>query len=154
MVMSSNRSIAKFISLLVCTILSLQLASCGTLLYPERRGQRSGELDVAVVLMDGIGLFFFIIPGVIAFAVDLHTGAIYLPSGRTGGKRRTSAPEGVSVVIYSGIERLTPGTLSDIVSTKTGHPIRLDDPNLMIKKADITADIAKELTRLSRFNVR
>src|SRR6516225_1345537 len=55
------------------------LASCGTVLYPERRGQPVGRLDVGVVALDGIGLLAFLVPGVIAFAVDFATGAIYLP---------------------------------------------------------------------------
>ena len=63
--------------------LTTQLA-CGTLLYPERRGQRSGRIDPAVAIMDGIGLLLFIIPGVVAFAIDFGSGAIYLPGGRRG----------------------------------------------------------------------
>jgi hypothetical protein len=63
--------------------LTTQLA-CGTILYPERRGQRGGRIDPAVAVMDGIGLLLFLIPGVIAFAVDFGTGAIYLPGGRRG----------------------------------------------------------------------
>jgi hypothetical protein len=55
------------------------LSSCGTVLYPERRGQPAGRLDVGVVVLDGIGLLLFLVPGVIAFAVDFATGAIYLP---------------------------------------------------------------------------
>jgi hypothetical protein len=55
------------------------LASCGTVLYPERRGQPAGRLDVGVVVLDGLGLLVFLVPGVIAFAVDFATGAIYLP---------------------------------------------------------------------------
>src|SRR5689334_12007234 len=55
------------------------LASCGTILYPERRGQTAGRLDVGVVALDGIGLLLFLVPGVIAFAVDFATGTIYLP---------------------------------------------------------------------------
>src|SRR6516165_5877668 len=57
------------------------LASCGTVLYPERRGQPTGRLDVGVVALDGIGLLVFLVPGIIAFAVDFSTGAIYLPPG-------------------------------------------------------------------------
>src|SRR3954447_22013014 len=58
---------------------ALFLASCGTLLYPERRGQPAGRLDVGVVALDGIGLLVFLVPGIISFAVDFATGAIYLP---------------------------------------------------------------------------
>lgn len=59
------------------------LAGCGTILYPERRGQSAGQLDPAVVILDGIGLLFFFIPGVIAFAVDFNNGTIYLPGTQT-----------------------------------------------------------------------
>lgn len=68
-------------------VLLLQATGCGTILYPERRGQPTGQYDTDVVILDGLGLFVGIIPGVIAFAVDLTTGAIYLPEG---GKSRAS----------------------------------------------------------------
>lgn len=77
--------------------LALQTAGCGTILHPERRGQRGGRLDVGVVVLDAIGLLFFVIPGVIAFAVDFSNGTIYLPGGG-------------------------PGILSEIRFDKTGDP--------------------------------
>ena len=58
-----------------------QMLGCGILLYPERRGQTSGRYDADVVLLDAAGLLLFIVPGVIAFAMDILTGAIYLPPG-------------------------------------------------------------------------
>jgi hypothetical protein len=64
------------------TTLLTQLAACGTVFYPDRRGQIEGKLDPVVVGGNAIGLLFFIIPGVIAFAVDFATGAIYLPEGK------------------------------------------------------------------------
>jgi hypothetical protein len=69
-------------ALLVLSLVS-QLGACGTLLYPERKGQVSGRLDIAVIALDAIGLLFYFVPGVVAFAVDFVTGAIYLPGGRT-----------------------------------------------------------------------
>lgn len=63
-------------------ILAMFTASgCGYFLYPERVGQTEGRLDPAVVALDAAGLLFGIIPGVIAFAVDITTGTIYLPEG-------------------------------------------------------------------------
>jgi hypothetical protein len=56
---------------------------CGTILYPERSGQPVGKLDIWVVLLDSIGLVYFVVPGLVAFAVDFTTGAIYLPPGVT-----------------------------------------------------------------------
>lgn len=73
------------VRVVMCALISslvLQLAGCGTVFYPERRGQKSGELDVKIVVADAIGLLFFIIPGVAAFVIDFATGAIYLPGGR------------------------------------------------------------------------
>ena len=66
---------------LVAALLLIHLfaTSCGTLLYPERRGQTSGRIDPGVAVMDGVLLVFFIVPGVLAYAVDFSTGAIYLP---------------------------------------------------------------------------
>src|SRR5262249_47382389 len=64
----------------ITAVLVFQLAGCGTILYPERRGQVGGRLDVGVVVLDAIGLLFFLIPGIIAFAVDFSNGTIYLPA--------------------------------------------------------------------------
>lgn len=59
-----------------------QLTACGTILHPERKGQKSGRIDPAIAVLDGLGLLLFLIPGVIAFAVDFSNGTIYLPGGR------------------------------------------------------------------------
>ncbi|WP_373185118.1 polyribonucleotide nucleotidyltransferase [Halopseudomonas sp.] len=67
---------------LVAAALASQLAACGTVFYPERRGQISGQIDPGVAILNGIGLLFYLVPGVIAFAVDFATGAIYLPDAR------------------------------------------------------------------------
>ena len=55
------------------------LTACGTLLYPERKGQTDGRIDPGVAAMNGVGLLLFVIPGLVAFAVDFHNGTIYLP---------------------------------------------------------------------------
>ena len=53
---------------------------CGSLMHSERCGQPHGrDIDWKVVALDGLGLILFFIPGVVAFAVDFYTGAIYLP---------------------------------------------------------------------------
>src|SRR3954470_15896810 len=56
------------------------VAGCGMILHPERRNQPpGGNMDWGVFALDSVGLLLFFIPGVIAFAVDFSTGAIYLP---------------------------------------------------------------------------
>ncbi len=64
--------------LLAITLLST-IGACGTLFYPERRGQIPGQIDPAIAAMNAIGVLFYVIPGLIAFAIDFSTGAIYLP---------------------------------------------------------------------------
>lgn len=72
----------RFITLLL--ILGMLSASgCGYLLYPERQGQKKGKLDPVVILLDGAGLFLGILPGVVAFAVDITNGTIYLSEGES-----------------------------------------------------------------------
>ena len=78
------------------TILVAHFTACGTILYPERKGQRGGQLDVGVVLLDAIGLLFFIIPGVICFAVDFSTGTIYFPPDHKNGRLELKDLERVS----------------------------------------------------------
>lgn len=77
-----------------CAVLSAallsQLSACGTLFYPERRGQIDGRIDPAIVAFDAIGLLFYIIPGLIAFGVDFATGAIYLPDAKYSVARKCS----------------------------------------------------------------
>ncbi|HDZ56728.1 MAG TPA: polyribonucleotide nucleotidyltransferase [Pseudomonas xinjiangensis] len=66
-------------SVILSAALVTQLTACGTLFYPERRGQINGEIDSAVAVLNAIGLLFYLVPGIVAFAVDFATGAIYLP---------------------------------------------------------------------------
>ncbi|WP_458734801.1 hypothetical protein [Zobellella taiwanensis] len=72
----------KSLALVLAGIITTQLAACGTVFYPERKGQISGRIDPVVAIANGIGLLFFIVPGVVAFAVDFSNGTIYLPGGR------------------------------------------------------------------------
>src|SRR5579859_5544804 len=77
-----NASLKSVTQLLVGVVLLANLTACGTLMHPERKGQRGGDIDVGVAILDGIGLLFFLIPGIIAYAVDFSNGTIYLPGGR------------------------------------------------------------------------
>ncbi|QXI17174.1 polyribonucleotide nucleotidyltransferase [Pseudomonas hamedanensis] len=67
---------------LVATLLT-QITACGSIFYPDRRGQIDGKIDPAIAALDAVGLLFYIIPGLIAFAVDFATGAIYFEPGHT-----------------------------------------------------------------------
>ena len=62
-------------------VTALSQSGCGTLLHPERSGQSPGRIDPAIAILDGIGLLFYLVPGLVAFAVDFSNNTIYLPSG-------------------------------------------------------------------------
>lgn len=110
----------------LAVVISVQSISCGTLLYPERRGQSAGRLDVGVVILDTIGLFFFLIPGIIAFTVDFSTGAIYLPSSSL---RSSGAPGGMRVVRFDP-KTCTPEMLEEIIRRETGKDFHFSDGRL------------------------
>lgn len=118
------------VRLFICTVFTMQLMGCGTLMYPERRGQRGGSLDAGVAVLDGIGLLFGIIPGVIAFAVDFSNGTIYLPERTRIGlldfkhiKEVKFDPKHTSL---ASIER----TIKD----KTGCEVKLTQDNIKLSK--------------------
>ena len=102
--------------------LAFFVSSCGTLLYPERRGQPAGRLDVGVVALDGVGLLAFLVPGVIAFVVDFATGAIYLPPGYSLAVPPTAAE---LCQVQADPAELTPRRLEKIVRAQTGKAVSL-----------------------------
>ena len=77
---------------LVVTCLT-SFTACGTSCTPNGGGRR-GRIDPVVVLLDASLLLLFIVPGVVAFAVDITSGTIYLPDGRTGELTEIVGPRG------------------------------------------------------------
>lgn len=115
---STKRSIHKTVTSLTLATLLLQATGCGTLIYPERRGQTGGRIDPAVAILNGVGVIVFVIPGLIAFAVDFATGAIYLPPGKSG--KHSAADQDVRIVIADE-GRLTAKRIEEIVARETGR---------------------------------
>lgn len=115
----------------LATSLLAQLAGCGTLFYPERRGQLSGQIDPAVAAMDAIGILFFVIPGLIAFAIDFATGAIYEPGGRY-----SVAPERLQEAVGAD-GRIDHALLRAILREELGRDLPLDDPRLIQHRGNI-----------------
>lgn len=99
------------------------ILGCGTVLHPERRGQAAGPLDWKIVALDGIGLLLFFVPGVIAFAVDFSTGAIYLPEAGYSEKRSSRKKSLVTRQIPK--DSLTVAEVEQIVTDHVGEAIRL-----------------------------
>ncbi|SIS90064.1 hypothetical protein [Neptunomonas antarctica] len=108
--------------LIFCFITSI--AGCGTIIHPERKGQINGRLDSSIILLDAIGLLFFFVPGVIAFAVDFSNGTIYLPGGRTS----SLSPEELDEI--SGNGTIDIQALDAIVQKQTGSNVLFNGEEL------------------------
>lgn len=76
-----NASRRHIVMSLLLALLLTHTTSCGYFMHPDRVGQKGGELDPSIIILDAAGLLFGILPGVVAFAVDITTGAIYLAPG-------------------------------------------------------------------------
>ena len=103
-----------------------QLAACGTLFYPERRGQIDGKLDPVVFALDAVGLLLYIVPGLIALGIDFTTGAIYLP----GGERYTVTPERLHEALDER-GQVNRQRLRGIIREASGQDLPLDHPQLI-----------------------
>ena len=95
------------------------------LLHPERRNQPTGgSMDWTVFTLDAVGLLLFFIPGVIAFAVDFSTGAIYLPPPGYGDDR-PAPPDEPLVTVNVPREELTPQRVEEEATRQAGRDVRL-----------------------------
>lgn len=123
-------------------------AGCGTILYPERRGQTSGQLDWGIVMLDGIGLLLFFIPGVIAFAVDFATGTIYLPS-----EPQHFPPAGPQPTALKRIQvdstPLTRESIAQAVTAETGEPVALAEGEYLSAELEHLEDFWPTRDRLA-----
>ena len=109
---------------LAATLLT-QLSACGTLFFPDRRGQIEGQVDPVVVGLDAIGILFYVIPGLIAFGIDFATGAIYLPNDQY-----SVAPEKLREAIGAD-GKVDQIKLKAILYREIGRDLPLDDPRLI-----------------------
>ncbi|MCQ4257089.1 polyribonucleotide nucleotidyltransferase [Stutzerimonas stutzeri] len=119
------RTRSRVIGGVLAVSLVTQLTACGTLFYPDRRGQIDGKIDPAIAIANAVGLLFYVIPGLIAFGIDFATGAIYLPEGSY-----SMAPEKLQEAIGAdGV--VDQAKLKAIIETETGRNLPFDDPRLI-----------------------
>lgn len=106
-----------------------QLTACGTLFYPDRRGQIEGKIDPVIVALDAVGILFYVIPGLIAFGIDFASGAIYLPGGSTA----QVSPEKLKEAIGAN-GKVDNTRLQAIIESELGQRLPLNDPRLIQHK--------------------
>jgi hypothetical protein len=123
----------KVLSVIILGALLMQTVGCGSIFYPERRGQTvHGDIDIVVAVADSAWFLAYIIPGLVAWGVDLYTGAIYLP---TGMKRFANQPGSKDFkVVNVDPEQLDNRMIEAIVSEHVGQKIDLyEDPVQILK---------------------
>lgn len=120
-------------------LLTLQLAGCGYFLYPERVGQTDGKVDPTVVILDAAGLLFGILPGVVAFAVDLTTGAIYLPAGGTSALEKHTKKLSQTDSLPEGVDA---NAVARELTMILGQPVSAAELQFFQGDAPLPADIA------------
>ncbi len=138
------KKIEKTLHILVCAVLVVQLTGCGTMMYPERRGQKSGRIDAGVAVMDGLLLLLFIIPGVIAYAIDFGNGTIYLP----GTSRGALDLKNIKQVKFDP-KHYTNATIEKIIKEETGYEIKLDQDNVKISRLKSIDDMMMRFAEVS-----
>lgn len=136
-----NTKVRHSIVLSLIGVLIMQLSACGVIIYPERKGQKSGQLDIGVVALDAIGLLFFFIPGIIAFAVDFSTGTIYLPGGSA-----SVGSDDVNVVKIKG--DVTHEKIEKVILEQTGKKVRLDSSQVHSREKIMNFSALKNEVRL------
>ena len=130
---------------------ALSSVGCGTLLYPERRGQRGGRIDWKVVALDGAGLLLFFIPGVIAFAVDIMTGAIYLPPEHYGqSPPAPTMPTSDFIKLPLPADQVNPTGIAQVVATHTGKQINLEQDDYFTCRIDTLDQFSGAAQKLAR----
>ncbi|MBN8410909.1 hypothetical protein LCL99_17965 [Halomonas denitrificans] len=113
------------------------LAGCGTVFHPERKGQISGRIDPVVAVANGVGLLFFIVPGVIAYAVDFSNGTIYLPGTST-----------TSVDALPMGEARDLASLEQLISERAGTAVSLSNELVRVEQV-ATLDEALAMVRMA-----
>jgi hypothetical protein len=121
---------------ILCAAATLWLCvGCGTILYPERRGQRTAaRVDAGVAVMDGLWCLL-IIPGIIAFAVDFSNGAIYLPAG--------AASNGPGRIVKTPNGRTDEVAIERTLRQQTGLSIHVDAPTVIRRVLSQRDDVAR-----------
>lgn len=109
-----------------CLVLS---SGCGVLLYPERQGQSDGKIDPVVALLDGMGLLLYVIPGLVAFAIDFHQGTIYLPGDGLSDAKDVNLDDARQVKIEGPVDQ---ESVEKAILEATGKTVDLGARNVQV----------------------
>ncbi|BAP43310.1 polyribonucleotide nucleotidyltransferase [Pseudomonas sp. 21LCFQ02] len=120
---------SRLIGGVLAAALVTQLSACGSIFYPDRRGQIEGKIDPAIAVLDALGLLFYVIPGVIALGVDFATGAIYYGPN----EQAQVDPQKLQPAVQAD-GSVDTQKLQVILESELGRKVPLDDPRLIQSK--------------------
>ena len=147
--MRFKRMIKGCLSISVVIVFLFQITACGTIMYPERKGQVGGKIDAEVAILDGIGLLFFLIPGVIAFAVDFSNGTIYLPANKNSLLENNDSQN--LNVLHIDKDNMNLQEIESVISENTGINFDMDDQRIQVvelsKITELMPKYAEALTQ-------
>lgn len=129
-------NIKKAIAIPLIGAFLLQVSACGTIMHPERKGQSEGSLNTKIVVLDAIGLLFYLVPGVIAFAVDFNNGSIYLPKGSASIDAGNIEAGNINVVNIQG--DMTNEKIEQVLREQTGTNVSLDKDDVELSEKSVT----------------
>jgi predicted small lipoprotein YifL len=123
--------IKRYLAAWILVVFLMSLTACGYFLYPERRGQTKGDLDIPIILLDGSSLLFAVVTGsgviavvgIVALAVDYTSGCIYLPP--------KSKKAELEVIPFDNKRALTKADLESILSGYTGTSVNIDEESIV-----------------------
>jgi hypothetical protein len=151
--MRTKTEFVRMLLTVVIIVLIIQLTACGYFFYPERRGQKPiGRIDPAIAVLDALGLFLFIVPGVIAFAVDITNGTLYFPESHHRSSLSTETEHMTVIRVNPG--ELNQNLIEEIVKNHTGVSIRLDQKNMEIYQLDKSENVEAKLIDLGKSGCR
>ena len=147
--MRFKRMIKGCLSISAVIVFLFQITACGTIMYPERKGQVGGKIDAEVAILDGIGLLFFLIPGVIAFAVDFSNGTIYLPANKNSLLENNDSQN--LNVLHIDKDKMNLQEIESVISENTGINFDMDDQRIQVvelnKITELMPKYAEALTQ-------
>lgn len=138
------------IGVVVATYL-VSSSGCGMLLHPERQGQTGGRIDPAVAILDGVGLLLFLVPGLVAFAVDFHTGTIYLPDSRASlsGDLNDDLAANLRAITIEG--ELTEEKIERVIQQELGLLVDVSASSVQVSEVEsLKADVLPAFAEMSR----
>ena len=148
-----QRQLPRVVGVLVVAVLVFQLLACGYFMYPERRGQKPvGRIDPAIAVLDALGLLLFIIPGVIAFAVDITNGTLYFPAGRQHSSVSTETDRITRIQVNPN--ELSETMIRAMVEKQTGLSLGPNLNNVEVYELDRSDNIEARLVELERSGYR